>query len=82
MSAYLLVSLHANVLNPFNHKSQENATQAVVDKFSTHDWWDEGTGWKNLRDSLRLVIQPFVSFNLIKPRFKVFPIPHLYLGFP
>ncbi len=82
MSAYLMVSLHANVLNPSEGSGRDDATEAVVSKFSTHDWWDEGTGGKNILNNLRLVIQPFVSFNLIKPWLKVFPIPHLSLGFP
>jgi hypothetical protein len=53
----------------------------LLDKFSTHDWWDEGQGWKNLLNNLRLVLQPFGFFNLIKPWLKVFPIPHLSMGF-
>jgi SRSO17 transposase len=81
MSAYLLVSLHSRVLNPSDHSSEDNATQSLLDKFSTHDWWDEGQGWKNLLNNLRLVLQPFGFFNLIKPWLKVFPIPHLSMGF-
>jgi hypothetical protein len=53
----------------------------LLDKFSTHDWWDEGQGWKNLLNNLRLVLQPFGFFYLIKPWLKVFPIPHLFMGF-
>ena len=57
MSAYLLVSLHARVLN--NRDEQEaNPVQAqLITKFSTHDWWDKGQGWKNLLNNLRLIIQ-------------------------
>jgi hypothetical protein len=75
------VSLHSRVLNPSDHSSEDNATQSLLDKFSTHDWWDEGQGWKNLLNNLRLVLQPFGFFNLIKPWLKVFPIPHLSMGF-
>lgn len=81
MSAYLMVSLHANVLNPSKNSNPKQATDSVVDKFSTHDWWDSGQGWKNLLNNLRLIIQPWVFFNLIKPWLKVFPISHLSLGF-
>jgi len=81
MSAYLLVSLHSHVLNPSDHSSEDKANQSLLDKFSTHDWWDEGQGWKNLLNNLRLVLQPFGFFNLIKPWLKVFPIPHLSMGF-
>lgn len=81
MSAYLLVSLHADVLNPRGHSPKDNITKSVLKKFSTHDWWDKGQGWKNLLNNLRLVLQPFGFFNLIKPWLKVFSIPALSVGF-
>jgi hypothetical protein len=37
---------------------------------------------KNFLNNLRLILQPFVSFNLIGRWLKVFPIPQLSLGFP
>ena len=36
---------------------------------------------KNLLNNLRLVVQPFVLFNLIRPWLEVFPIPALSVGF-
>lgn len=81
MSAYLLVSLHSASLYPQPDFQEDNKPSVVVKKFSTHLWWDEGTGWKNLLNNLRLVLQPFVMFNLIRPWLKVFPIPALSLGF-
>jgi hypothetical protein len=68
-SAYLLVSLYSEHLN-----QSQKTTQRV---FSEHPWWDEKKGWKNLLNNLRLIIQPFVYFNLIKPWLTVFPIPLL-----
>lgn len=67
MSAYLLVSLHSAPLHPHPDCQGQNHP-CVVAKFSTHQRWDEGTGWKNLLNNLRLVLQPFVLFNLIRPR--------------
>jgi SRSO17 transposase len=81
MSAYLLVSLHAVSLSSQNNADAERNATPVTAKFSTHLWWDEGTGWKNLLNNLRLVLQPFVLFNLIQPWLMVFPIPQLSLGF-
>jgi hypothetical protein len=46
-----------------------------------HEWWDFRQKWKNLLNNLRLVLQPFIFFNLIKPWLKVFSIPHLSIGF-
>lgn len=68
MSAYLLVSLHSASLNPRPDFPGDDKPSVVVKKFSLHPWWDEGTGWKNLLNNLRLVLQPFVLFNLIRPR--------------
>ncbi len=81
MSAYLLVSLHSASFYSRPDFQEDNTPDVVVKKFSTHPWWDEGTGWKNLLNNLRLVLQPFVLFNLIRPWLKVFPIPALSLGF-
>jgi hypothetical protein len=64
-----LVSLYSEHLNQI-----QKTTQRV---FSEHPWWDEKKGWKNLLNNLRLIIQPFVYLNLIKPWLAVFPIPHL-----
>ena len=81
MSAYLLVSLHAQVLNNTPTPCVNQPTDPVVNKFREHDWWDKGQGWKNLLNNLRLVIQPFMFFNLLKPWLRLFPISHLSIGF-
>lgn len=40
MSTFLLVSLHAKVLND---KDEANQVQdEIVAKFSQHDWWNKG----------------------------------------
>ena len=81
MSAYLLISLQAEVLNNIPDKGLHEPTDSVVSKFPEHQLWDEGTGWKNLLNNLRLVIQPYQFFNLLKPWLRVFPISHLSVGF-
>ncbi len=73
-SAYLMVSLHSKTLN----ESDTN----VPGRFSEHPEWNDNQGWKNILNNLRLIIQPFIFFNLTKPWLKVFPIPQLSLGFP
>jgi SRSO17 transposase len=81
MSAYLLVSLHSQVLNNQPKLGINKLTDPVVAKFREHDWWDKGSGWKNLLNNLRLVIQPLIFFNLLKPWLRVFPVSHLSIGF-
>jgi hypothetical protein len=72
-SAYLMVSLHSETLYPSPPDSQS--------QFASHPWWDNGKGWKNILNNLRLVIQLFILFNLISPWLTIFPIPQLSLGF-
>lgn len=80
MSAYLMVSLHAQVLNN-PEQGINKQTDPVVARFPEHEWWDFGSGWKNLLNNLRLVIQPFIFFSLLKPWLRIFPISHLSIGF-
>lgn len=81
MSAYLLVSLHSQKLHKVEDKGIHDSTEPVVSKFREHPWWDFGQGWKNLLNNLRLVMQPYQFFNLLKPWRMVFPITHLSVGF-
>lgn len=81
MSAYLMVTLHTNPLNPAPASKSLSSINPIIRRFDSHPRWDQGSGWKNILNNLRLVIQPFIFFNLIKPWLKVFPIPHLSLGF-
>ena len=73
MSAFLMVSLFADVFNdtcPLAHPH-----------FAQHPWWDNQSGWKNLLNNLRLIIQPLMSWNLLKRWLEVFPISALRKGF-
>ena len=79
--AYVMVTLHAAVLKSDDTDWGGMAQQVLEDKFAEHDWWDEGQGWKNILNNLRLIVQPFLFWNLIKPWLKLFPIPQLERGF-
>lgn len=81
MSAYLLVSLHTSVLHPERNRSEDESTSKSVDPFTAHRYWEEGEGWKNWLNNLRLILQPYVFFNLLKPWLEVFSIPSLITGF-
>ncbi len=74
-STYLMVSLHSDQIRSSPPQSKSKS------KFASHPWWDDGLGWKNILNNLRLIIQPFTLFNLIYPWLTVFPIPQLSLGF-
>ena len=70
--AYLLVSLHSQNLHNMEGKGTNESTDPVVSKWSEHQWWDFGQGWKNLLNNLRLVMQPYQFFNWLKPWFRGF----------
>lgn len=72
-SAYLMVSLPAAQMHPHPPDTQS--------KFASHPRWDNGKGWKHILNNLRLILQPFILFNLILPWLTVFPISQLSLGF-
>lgn len=80
MSAYLMVSLHAQVLHNTFGQGINQPIDPVVNKFKQHQWWDKGKGWKNLLNNLHLVMQLYQFFNSLKPRLKSFPISHLSVG--
>ena len=79
-SAYLLVSLHSSALPTPNKPLNTISTTGLGLLLAEHHQWDFKTGWKNLLNNLRLIIQPFVTFNLIKFWLKIFPIPELDVG--
>ena len=81
MSAYLLVSLHSVKGSFSNPEAGDNLPPSEVTEFTKHAWWNEEKGWKNLLNNLRLVLQPFIFFNLVQPWLKVFSIPQLAGGF-
>ena len=79
-SAYLMVSLQTIPLEDAD-KQVGLKPKELEKKFSNHQWWDEGSGWKNVLNNLRLIIQPYIFFCLINPWLKVFHIPILKQGF-
>lgn len=81
-SAYLLVSLEADLQKTSEKTTTSISGSKVRELLGEHPEWDEGAGWKNWLNNLRLISLPFCCFNLILPWLKVFPIPQLSLGFP
>lgn len=81
MSAYLLVSLHSQQLNEIGSLEQALVQHPITSQFRHHPGWNLGQGWKNLLNNLRLILQPWVLFNLIKPWLDIFTIKSLRQGF-
>ena len=85
MSTYLMVSGHAQMREatvPIEEINTCFSNQEVESsKFSKHIWWDFNLGWKSTLNNLRLFVQPYIFFNLIKPWLTVFDIKCLRFGF-
>lgn len=73
MSAFLMVSLFADPFNDSCPLAHQQLTQ--------HPWWNHQSGWKNLLNNLRLIIQPLICFNWLKRWLEVFSITSLQIGF-
>ena len=81
LDAYLLVSLHAShfkeeafhIINSkqLNSHPIESSTNAL----SNHPWWEHGTTCQSALNNLRLVIQPYIFYYLVRPWLQVFKIP-------
>ena len=66
MSAYLMVSLQSEQLSE-SKKATLDLANPAKEEMKKHPWWDEGKGWKNILNNLRLFVQPLCYFNLLKP---------------
>ncbi|MBW4547508.1 MAG: hypothetical protein KME25_24165 [Symplocastrum torsivum CPER-KK1] len=65
--------------------NQSGSTEAEIQPtpvdFSSHQQWNLQTGWKNVLNNLRLIIQPTLALSLIFPWLDLFPNPSLLLSF-
>jgi SRSO17 transposase len=89
-STYFLVSIQANyfrleiVSSESKFKTQpshiDTSTLPIpntISHFNQHCWWSQGTTWKSALNNLRLIIQPYIFYCLIRPWLQVFQIPGL-----
>jgi hypothetical protein len=59
MSAFLMVRLFADAFN--------DACPLAHQQVAQHPWWNNQRGWKNLLNNLRLISQPLICSNWLKP---------------
>jgi len=83
LSAYLLISWHANQFQNLNRTQTNHTTSTSTSTipFEKHPYWEAGITWKSALNNLRLLIQPFIFWCLLQPWLQVFPIPGLQRGF-
>ena len=83
MSAYLLVSLHAETVKTQAQSSADSTPEEPVlpSPFATHRHWETGKTWKSALNNLRLLLKPYCCWGWLEPWLQVFPIPRLKRGF-
>ena len=90
-STYFLVSIQANYFRLETVKAESqtrtqlpnithfclgvNQLSQTVYQFSQHCWWSQELTWKNALNNLRLIIQPYIFYCLIRPWLQVFKVP-------
>lgn len=82
MSAYLMISLNTPAFLSLNTSNITNseASQNKID-FSSHPQWNHQSGWKNVLNNFRLIIQPSILLWSVFPWLEIFPDSDLLLGF-
>jgi SRSO17 transposase len=83
MSAYFLVTLHADTCKTQAQVSADSTPEASVppSPFTAHRHWERGESWKSALNNLRLLLQPYCCWRRIEPWLEIFPIPGLKRGF-
>jgi hypothetical protein len=78
MSAYLMVSLQAEVFQGQCQKENRSSNQQTAREIAeTHPWWSVGKGWKDNLNNIRLFIEPFGYLNRLKAWLCVFFTPRI-----
>lgn len=80
---YTMISLNSPAFLAL-HQSHQIETKVQKSNwvdFSNHQQWNHKSGWKNVLNNLRLIIQPLLLFWLIYPWLDIFPNSNLLLGF-
>ncbi|MBE9190676.1 transposase, partial [Gloeocapsopsis crepidinum LEGE 06123] len=80
---YTMISLNSPAFLALD-ESEQNETEVQKNywgDFSNHQQWNHESGWKNVLNNLRLIVQPLLLFWLIYPGVDIFPNSNLLLGF-
>ena len=80
--AYLMITLNPQAFLSLNSNNvpQSEVSNTSID-WTSHPQWDSQTGWKNVLNNVRLLIQPILLLWLVFPWLEVFPNSFLLLGF-
>lgn len=80
-STYLLVSIQAQNFQSWAEDETPSAPSGLtfppqlLTHFQQHPWWEEGVTWKSALNNIRLIIQPYLFYNLLCPWLEIFKLP-------
>jgi hypothetical protein len=79
--AYLMISFNTQAFVSLNSDkiSQSEASNTNAN-LTSHPQWNSPTGWKNVLNNVRLLVQPSLLLWLIVPWLEVFPNSYLLHG--
>lgn len=80
MSAYLMISFNTESFLSLNSSELDDQSSKTALNFALHRQWNHQTGWKNVLNNFRLIIQPTLVLWLIFPWLDIFPNSSLLLG--
>ena len=80
-SVYLMVSLQFEGWEKSKNIQQKSPDKDLLLKFCQHPWWNHISGWNHRLNNLRLLLQPYVFYCLLKPWIELFNNRYLQLGF-
>ena len=80
---YTMISLNSPAFLALaqSHQIETEGQEKNSRCFSNHQQWNHDSGWKNVLNNLRLILQPLLLFWLIYPWLDIFPNSNLLLGF-
>jgi SRSO17 transposase len=80
MSTYLMISFNTENFLSLNSSELDAQSSKTTLNFAEHRQWNHQTGWKNVLNNFRLIIQPTLVLWLIFPWLEIFPNSYLLLG--
>jgi SRSO17 transposase len=81
MCVYLMISLNTQTFLSLNSPALASGQSSKTNiDLTAHPQWNPQTGWKNVLNNWRLIIQPTLLLWLIFPWLEIFPNSYLLLG--
>jgi hypothetical protein len=74
-ATYFQVVAQVEIPNGQNPSESSSLINPSIAQHSQHREWEAGITWKSSLNNLRLIIQPYIFYHLLRPWLDVFKIP-------